>query len=351
VQAADIALSVRLRELCDAVKEPDSNSTLIERQRIVSAQCSKILALVKQGNAKPASYPNKLGLETRLPELRQFREIGFALVTKAQVDFADGRVNQGFETLLDVLVFSDRISFCGPMVFNLTGRVMSGTAVRTLFEHLPMASLPTAWDIQRTAGSLSADTNPWAVSLESELKVMVPEVLDRLKDPQMIADISEDESIGVDLKALSAEQMESVRKELGFCLPQYYTELLKVTDLPESQWVGASNKIRDRTSPQNQFALRIFDTVVPNTSRAIVQELVRRTHLRLLRVVGAVVEYRWTNGYYPGALTQLRDPSIAHDPLTGGEFAYQRVPGSFTVFSEGTEDTGKIGLDWTAPSR
>jgi hypothetical protein len=237
------------------------------------------------------------------------------------------------------------------LIFDLIGRVMSVTAMRTLSEHLPMASLPTAWGIQRTAEALSTETNPWAVSIQTELKAIVPEVMSRLKDPQMIADISTDESIGVDLKALSAEQMESVRKELGFALPQYYTELLKVTDLPESQWVSASTKIRDRTSPQNQIALRIFDTVVPNTSRAIVQELVRRTHLRLLRVVGAVVEYRWTNGYYPGALTQLRDPSIAQDPLTGGEFSYQRVPGSFTVFSEGTEDTGKIGLDWTAPSR
>jgi hypothetical protein len=61
------------------------------------------------------------------------------------------------------------------------------------------------------------------------------------------------------------------------------------------------------------------------------------------------VEYRWTNGYHPASLDQLRDPSVALDPLTGGKFHYERTPGSFALYSEGTPETGRIGLDWTAP--
>jgi len=345
VQAADIAISTRLRQLCDAVKEPDSNSTLLERQRIVVAQCSKILALVKQGNAKPAFYPNKLEIGTLLPELRQFREIGFALVTKAHVDFADGRVNEGFETLMATITFGEQISFVGPLIHDLSGRVIVLPAFKAVSENLALASVPSAREMERTAAQLLKAGNAWATSVQFEIEVFISA---RLLSVEGISSIGLDELIDAEFAAASDERRRAIWKELEFSLRRHYQGQLDAVKLPEREWIPAANRVMGASKPTDPIAARIFESLLPNSSRAIVHEIVRRTHLRMLRVVAALVEFKWVHGYFPGTLDQLPDPLIAQDPLTGGPFVYERQIGSFALYSEGTDDTGRIGLDYVA---
>lgn len=349
VQAADIAIASKIYELQQALAAPDAQGTLFDRQKAVANQCARILTLVKQGNEKPLFYPNELGFDTTFPEVSSMRHYGTALVTKAQVDFAEGRVNQGLDTLLTALTFGERISFVGPLIYDLIGRVITLAAMRSLNENMAMVSLPSAWEIQRVSTKLLENDNPWAVGMRTELEIVVPEVVRRMKDPKLIADISTEESIGDELAALGRPRLDAISKELEFSLNRYYEELLRIGGLPESQWITVATEALPKTRPQDPYAVRIFDWVVPSSDRALRYELVRRTHLRLLRVVGALVEYRWTNGFFPGALDQLRDPSLANDPLTGGKFHYERTPGAFALYSEGTPETGRIGLDWSMP--
>jgi hypothetical protein len=349
VQAADIALASRLQELQQALTAPEAKGTLFERQKAVANQCAKIVTLVKQGNEKQLYYPGDMTLSTSFPEIGPMRHVGLALVTKAQVDFAEGRVNQGLDTLLTALTYGERISFVGPLIFDLIGRVITQSVMRSLNENMAMVSLPSAWEIQRAATRLLETDNPWTVSIRLEMEVIVPEVASRLKDPKMFKELVADESLASALNGVSQSRMSEIAKEVEFGLTRHYSELLRILELPESQWVATALNALPKARPQDEVAGKVFDALVPTNDMGLRHEIVRRTHLRLLRVVGAVVEYRWTNGYFPGSLDALREPSLANDPLTGGKFHYERAPGSFALYSEGTAETGRIGLDWALP--
>jgi hypothetical protein len=345
VQAADIALASRLQELQQALAAPEAKGTLFERQKAVANQCAKILALVKQGNEKPLFYPGEMTLSTSFPEIGPLRHAGLALITKAQVDFAEGRVVQAVDTLLAALIYGERISFVGPLIFDLIGRVITLSAMRSLNENMAMVSLPSAWEIQRVSEKLLENGNPWAVSMKAELEIIVPEVAARLKDPKLFEELDADDTLGAELNGLSQQRLSAISREVEFSLTRHYTELLRITELPESQWIVTANQTLPKARPQDEVAAKVFDAVLPTNDMGLRYEIVRRTHLRLLRVVGAVVEYRWTNGSHPASL----DHSVALDPLTGGKFHYERTPGSFALYSDGTPETGRIGLDWTAP--
>lgn len=345
VQAADIAVSARLSDLNATLTATNDSRTRLDRQRVIAAACGRVLNLIKQGNAKQVSYPGKLDMDVLLPELTHFRAIGAALVTKAHVDFADGRVNEGFETLMATITFGEQISFVGPLIHDLSGRVIVLPAFKAVSENLALASVPSAREMERTAAQLLKAGNAWATSVQFEIEVFISA---RLLSVEGISSIGLDELIDAEFAATSDERRRAIWKELEFSLRRHYQGQLDAVKLPEREWIPAANRVMGASKPTDPIAARIFESLLPNSSRAILHEIVRRTHLRMLRVVAALVEFKWDHGYFPGALDQLPDPLIAQDPLTGGPFVYERQIGSFALYSEGTDDTGRIGLDYVA---
>jgi len=345
VQAADIAVSARLSDLNATLTATNDSRTRLDRQRVIAAACGRVLNLIKQGNAKQVSYPGKLDMDVLLPELTHFRAIGAALVTKAHVDFADGRVNEGFETLMATITFGEQISFVGPLIHDLSGRVIVLPAFKAVSENLALASVPSAREMERTAAQLLKAGNAWATSVQFEIEVFISA---RLLSVEGISSIGLDELIDAEFAATSDERRRAIWKELEFSLRRHYQGQLDAVKLPEREWIPAANRVMGASKPTDPIAARIFESLLPNSSRAILHEIVRRTHLRMLRVVAALVEFKWDHGYFPGTLDQLPDPLIAQDPLTGGPFVYERQIGSFALYSEGTDDTGRIGLDYVA---
>ncbi len=347
LQAADAAVGSNVRALLEAVEAPNAPGSRLDRLRAIHRQCGRITPLVSQGNKKKVFYPNTMDWDTLLPELQIFRAIGSALVFKAEVDFADGRVNDGVGTLVDVMLFGDKVSLSGPVIHNLVGRAISRPALLSLSKNLTLVSLPAASEIDRVASAMLESESPWTRALTTEMTVLAEVLPKVIANPDELTKlgISEDEDIVGEIRRLTPARRKAVTDELVFAIRRHYEARLAMMQQPEREWPRRAESIKDVAVPADPVARLAFTTLVPDFGRVEMFEIVRRTQFRLLRLVAAIVTYKWTSGYFPGSLAVLPDQTVTLDPLTDKPFIYQRTQESFVVISEGTPDIPRIGLD------
>lgn len=345
LKAADLALSADLRRLVDNVELQQVPGTRIDKLRAVQRQCGPVLSMIEQGNGKNVEYPNLLDFDTLLPELQVFRSIGTALVYKAEVDFADGRVNEGMQTLLSVMLFGDKVSLSGPVIHNLVGRSITRPALGLLARNMSLVSLPSATAIAKQSREMLEGPSPWTKALTTELNVLVAVMPGIIEQPDKLTGIGFEAGIVDTVRDIPDDRRKAVVDELLFAIKRHYQARLQMMERPEKEWPRTAEQIKGIATPADPIAKLVFEAVVPDFGRVELFEITRRTQFRLLRLVSAIVTYKWTNGYWPSSLEVLEDQSITIDPLTDKQFIYQRTQESFVVFSEGTEDIGRIGLD------
>lgn len=350
LQAADMAISSDLRDLVVYVDEPNARGTKLDRQRQVAKQMSRIQTTIERGNGKPIFYPAALDFETLLPELSYFRTVGSALVHKAEVHFADGQVNQGFKTLLATMEFGDKLSGSGPVIHNLVGRIINRPALELIAKNAALMSIPAANDTRKSMLALLNAPSPWAISMRTEMKGIIDSLPLIFEKPENLFGTTVDDEMNQRVKGLTAEAKNRVIKDLTFAISRHYESRLEMLERPEREWPKIAKQIDELAGPDDPIAKAFFEAFIPAFARIDIYEIARRTHYRLLVVYGEVAKFRWNHGYYPGSLDQIEDKSVITDPLNGQPFEYERTDTSFRLYSNGTEDTGKIDLFYVPPS-
>lgn len=70
-----------------------------------------------------------------------------------------------------------------------------------------------------------------------------------------------------------------------------------------------------------------------------------QTQLRLMRLHGLIIGYRWENNQLPVDLEALNAPDAIFDPLANTQFVYKPAPGGgYELYSRGGNAYGRIDL-------
>jgi hypothetical protein len=77
-----------------------------------------------------------------------------------------------------------------------------------------------------------------------------------------------------------------------------------------------------------------------------------QTQLRLAAIHCRIIEFKRTHNRWPIALTELGGREVWYDPASGGPFYYAVLSDqSYTLYSLGTPETGRIDLRYQGPPR
>ena len=349
IAAADLAIAGKVREYFHQVNAENASGTKLDRRRNLARQLGRIEQVVEQGNKKPVFYPGPLRFWTPLPELSHMHTLGRALVERAEVHFADGQVNLGFETLTTVIEFGRKFSGSGTIIHNLVGGMIVETATRSYANNVALLSLPAARDMQQRIVALNEAPSPLPAAMRSEMEAIVAMLPVFLDDPTRSGLTDEELERMAAIKDLSPQRKQALADDLVFAVTRHYEARLQMFERPEREWPAISRQIDELAVPEDPLANMVFVQFAVGFGRIDLIEIGRRTKFRLMVVYGEVTEYRWQHGFYPSSLSQLEDQSVTIDPLTGEPFEYSLSGLSFLLYSRGTEDTGRIDLFYTPP--
>ena len=349
VMAADMAITAQVRKYFIQVNLETADGTKLDRRRDLARRLGRIETLIQQGNKKPVFYPSPMNFSTSLPEISPLLNLGSALVEKAEVHFADGQVNQGFDTLTTVVEYGHKLSGAGSLIHNLVGRAIALPATRSFAKNIALLSLPAARDLQQRIAALSELPSPLVAAMRSEMQTIVASLPQFLEDPTNFVEDPEVERRMAELRDLPPQRKKAIADELVFAITRHGEARLQMFERPEREWPAISRQIEEMAGPEDPLAKVAYASFVPEYGRVDIIEIARRTQFRLMIVYCEVKQYRWEHGFLPSSLAKLEDQRIAYDPLTNGPFEYERTETAFRIYSRGTDDTGPIDLFYTPP--
>ena len=349
VAAADVLMNGDVGRSLDYIDSDHRDGTRLDAQRALARNMGRIVQLIKQGNSKEVSYPRQMDFNTLLPELSVFRFISRALVHTAEARLADGRPNEAMEILTQTVVFGDKISGAGPIIHNLVGRMIASQALQSVGKNVQYISSPSSHSIVSVCNMLLEQESPFVRSLQWEYSGIANSLDDFLKDPLAILGSETEIRFVALLQNASENEIADAKREIDFTLRQRFQARIMLLQSPEREWVNGSRQIDELATPTGPLAKAVFEYLIPRLGRVDLYAIGRRTLLRLFRATAAVMDFKWNHGYYPSSLLLLTDLEVVYDPLTGEPFEYERTDASFRLYSNGTEDTGRIDLFYSPP--
>jgi hypothetical protein len=329
------------------------DTDLTVRRKFID-QFQRSLDLVEQGNQKPVYDPrDRFGPDTTLPELRYFKTLTRLEGIAANVDFADGKTEEGVKRIESTLTFSSKISG-GPLIFRLVGIACASIATRELDHYWPQLSVEDADELVRYFDDTLSEPDQLIQSLRSEEKAGIAALGAFLDDPAKFAAGGEFAIEGEkpdgfdDIAKLNPGDRMSLKQDAGAEIYRQFESVIQRLSGPESGWVVPAP---DEDSSTASLAKKVADTVIPATSQSVVAELKIRTRFRLCRLTAKAISYKWTNGHLPTSITDFTTPEERIDP-SGGQFVYRKEKdGSwFKILRIGNDALGEINAAATPAS-
>jgi hypothetical protein len=310
------------------------------------AASGKVPELIEQGNAKDVSDPRlSYDRNTTFAEIPSFRKVTRILVTKAHVEFADGRPLQATKSLLSALRMAGKIQRSGSYLHYLSGYAMESAAMAGFDQELtriPLGEWAAVKKECQTILSNAALQRVLTVGLET-FKTSLVDLMDG--PPASEEELGErgEESVRIynSSRRLSLQDRLSLRSKVVEAVRSEHEWFATLLDGQEQTWLAHA-----RTSPNEDpviaFWASLDSSSVPEPALKI--ELRRRTQLRLLIAHSLVQKVRWETGLLPASLGVLEDQNAVRDPLTGNSFMYKLDGSTYELYSQGLPETGRIDL-------
>lgn len=337
---------------------PSSSQLDVQRQWVKA--CGRILDLVKTGNTKPAFDPRAtFDFESTFPELSKFRSVARFLSMAAYVRFADGSSASGTDALLQALRFADAVGGL-TMIHTLVQIAMQAIVMTQFSECLPQLSESDAKRIVADVGALLSRPSSLASALERERTMMLEGII-KAKPSELIElfglSFDESEAQSADfVKRLNSNQWQQVKAIVTSRLGRTYDQALQCLRGPETQWAammestaGIEPEPPKSVSSLDDVADHVVDAAVPSLAQLFVSAARIRTQLRLLRLHGMLIGFRWHHRRLPARLADAVGPGDLNDPFSGEPFQYQLLAGGYRLFSKGFANTGEIELRYQRP--
>lgn len=324
-------------ERLGAVEALRGTEEFLPAARALVQEKGRVFQLVQQGNQKPVVYPRleTADVETLMPELSVFRQVGRLYALKMEVDLAAGNVLGAYGGLLQSLIFARQISGSGVLINALVGNAISAIAFSSYGQTLP----PDLQSCQRLIAGIDGllNENAALTSLQGEQKFMERSLAgDYETTVQMLLD---------------EEDRELPRATIEQAFRDYVTDSQRQTQLAifvlvrqDSEWLPG---LKEAFEPMRERVSVVKSLTVDGSMawNMVLHELRYRTQLRLLRYHAAIWGHRWLTGAFPAERKELRNGHFGMDPVTGKEFFYERDGNQVVVWADGGEELGEVRLD------
>jgi hypothetical protein len=233
-----------------------------------------------------------------------------------------------------VIDFSDRISD-GGWIDTMRSEASQQIAFARLRDALPKLGVAAAANLRIFFDDLVRGESPFVNAMKKLVGEEIAEARERLDE---IAVETEYWSPPKKLVALSASQRNEYAERIRDEFRALENQIAPLFALEERFWkFDPASK-----DPIIDYALRT--SVLGRTPRIAVR---RRTQLRLAALHCRIIEFKRTYNRWPNALTELGGRDVWYDPASGGPFFYARLSDqSYTLYSRGTPETGRIDLAW-----
>ena len=321
----------------------------LEVRREELRRYGRALALVAQGNAKPAFDPrSSLGPDTIFPELASFRALSRFAARAATVHAADGATDRAVGVLTDGLVLADNVGR-GTLIANLFGAVSTAVVLGAFSDLLPRLSLTDALRVQRTVESILARTPAARSVTVAELSMVRSSLRQAFASKEELSNLllAQTDDDKPDPKA------QAMARELSAMSPAARARLLRTIEArlesrarqmdaalagPEREWTSRLAALADDEEGGSDLGDVIIGALSPAYGGFATVAVRTRTQLRLLGLHAKLIQHRWEYGRLPETLDAV-------DPLTGEPYLYEtRDDGTVRLASKGIPQTGEIEL-------
>ncbi|MCH8977648.1 MAG: hypothetical protein IH945_00180 [Armatimonadetes bacterium] len=339
VRAMDLSKQLDIEYARNMVYRLDQLYPIYEMQSEEFTKTARVLALVAIGNNKPF-FPVTSGDDfTMFPLQAGMKQLAKLLAQHAEVQFARGQVNQGFDTLLEGLALSERVKNSGGYMDRLVGDASNSILISTLDDHLHAMSLPAAEKVLARI--------PPPVFPAKELPTLVRREMAQIRRRMLLS--SEGRLKAMDLLTGGLAEFPPIEKKFILEAIQSFqtsgAELLHAAEdlasLPEIEWFRESNKLRV-VNVENELAAA---TLSGDLHFQLAQRIaLGRTVTRLLRLNAHVMRFRWLHDRYPTTLEELDVGDEADDPLSGQRFYYRPKIEGFELYTLGNASIARTGM-------
>ncbi len=312
---------------------------------------------VKRGNAKPVFQPREsIDFETLFPELGSFRLLSRLGQDIAMAEFAAGNPAKATETLLEALQFSENIAE-GTIISELVSIANRSVIFSALDYGLGRFSLPDAQQIVKATQALLAQGPRAIKTLESEFKYVSAGIDKFMAEPKkdvLDSDEENEDNLFIRLGALGEADRKRVATEAKAHMETKRRGLAALLRQPESRWSTYQESEIPVAPGQEEtiggLAARLANEMTPFVGSYLEVAVRSRTQLRILRLIGRVLVYKWTFDKLPSELSQAAPADEVRDPATEGDFKYEVNGKNFRVYSSGFGRTGAIDLVYRRPA-
>jgi hypothetical protein len=313
----------------------------IEGARETVRKYRKACDLIRIGNKKPLVYPwkdDEHGMPNDPAAMTSYSNVVKLLGDEVRVRFADGNAQAAAESIVAGVEFARRYAQ-GSFIEALKGSAWHAMSLAKLKLHLHSLDLSGLGKVREAFEKCAEEQPPLVRSLFAGFE------RDRAEAKRIFDDLEEDSEfweVPDEAFAIKPEQRAKYLLEID-------REILSLQKKLKTMFAQEERFWRDPVleHPDPVVAYAISQTLYANIPLIAVRN---RTQMRLAALHCRVMEFKRRHNRFPRELAELGRPSVWYDPATGGPFFYSRLSEqSFTLYSTGTEETGKIGLSWRPP--
>jgi hypothetical protein len=337
----------------DLAKRLDALDSLEVKREMVT-RFKAALTHFKTGLGKQVWAPTrKRSLFDDLPELLEFRKLGQFLDAAAVVSFADGKPNEAAGYLIDSMTFATLIREQS-LMHSTVAQGVNGMALATIEKHLDSLPLAASKRLSQVADEYHFRNEAVTRLITNEMATSIQSIIDIAFDPKMMEEMDEEDPesrhLIAQLRALTPQRRANLERLIRIQGQEHLQKALVKLNRPESEWTKSPADPPEEDSDRvpktlEEAVISMSDYFYGSDDAALSSIALSRCQFRLLWLHAKVIQHRWEKGALPNSLSDVADKSRISDPLSGGEFAYERVGfHGFRIYSRGSAETGEVDL-------
>jgi hypothetical protein len=317
--------------------EPRNNGSL-QGDRAALDALRTACDLVREGNRKklvPFEMPDDQDVNIMVSKGRSNLAKLFAM--EVRVRTASGRPDSAAESVIDAMTYGNRL---GKTLIDVFG----ASAINAIFfwsleEMLSKLSREGARRLAEYFDGMAASPSPFLTAMQIDFDEII-------RNPEKhLAEISVETeywSPPVEMTVLSAEQRLRYATLVSEEFSRLKDDIVQIFAKEERFWkidLIRNDKILEHA-------------LIPDLNKNIPSIADRvRTQFRLAALHCRIMEFKRTHNRFPANLDELVLGAASYDPASGGPFFYARLTDqSYTLYSLGTPETGRIDLRWRPPN-
>ena len=338
LRAVDIVSKKEANRLVNYIfyLEPQNNGSL-QGDRVALKALKEACDLVREGNRKKLK-PLHMADDPDVNILVSRGQTNLAklFVMEIRAGKASGKPDSAAQSLIDSMTYSNRLG--SSLLDVLSANARNALLLSALEDLLPKLSREGAGRLASYFDGIVRAPSPYIGALKLEFAEIV-------RDPEKhLSEMSEDSEYWTSpekMSALSPEQRRNYARMIANEFRALSTQIDQVFAKEERFW--KLNLSREDPIIEHALLPQLYENIPSLAVRV-------RTQFRLAALHCRIVEFKRTHNRFPVDLGELVLGDTAYDPASGGPFFYARLTEqSYTLYSLGTAETGRIDLRWRRP--